>query len=213
MLLIERIPTLSIFARNHCGLDRTFTLSILRAEKNGHSRVDVMFTPVFLTGIFDSRAAVWRDLDVENGVGWKKITDRRADLCIWRQNQQTRCIFAEANLDWAAKHSFTFNAAEFAFSNFSSVPQLCSGQRQQNFVADFVIGGPANDLPFRSTAIINFTNRQAIGVRMSRRSGDLRNDHLVDVRAARFDVLSFDAGACQQFCNLFRIVWKVDELA
>ena len=32
------------------------TLSILRAEKNGHSRVEVIFTPVFLTGIFDSRA-------------------------------------------------------------------------------------------------------------------------------------------------------------
>ena len=37
MLLIERTPTLSIFARNHCGLGSTLTLSILRAEKNGHS--------------------------------------------------------------------------------------------------------------------------------------------------------------------------------
>src|SRR5258706_12894108 len=55
ILLIERTPTLSIFARNHSGLGPTFTLSILRAEKNGHSRVDVMFTPVLLTGIFDSR--------------------------------------------------------------------------------------------------------------------------------------------------------------
>ncbi len=55
MLLIERMPTLSIFARNHCGLGPTFTLSILRAEKNGHSRVAVIVTPVFLTGIFASR--------------------------------------------------------------------------------------------------------------------------------------------------------------
>ena len=47
MLLIERIPTLSIFARNHCGLGPTFTLSILRAEKNGHSRVAEIFTPAF----------------------------------------------------------------------------------------------------------------------------------------------------------------------
>ena len=39
MLLIERIPTLSILARSHCGLGPTFTFSILRAEKNGHSRV------------------------------------------------------------------------------------------------------------------------------------------------------------------------------
>ncbi len=47
MLLIERIPTLSIFDRNHCGLGPTFTLSILRAEKNGHSRVEVIVTPFF----------------------------------------------------------------------------------------------------------------------------------------------------------------------
>src|SRR5437016_2201512 len=47
MLLIERIPTLSIFARNHCGLGPTFTLSILRAEKNGHSRVAEIFTQAF----------------------------------------------------------------------------------------------------------------------------------------------------------------------
>ena len=44
MLLIERIPTLSIFARSHCGLGPTFTLSILRAEKNGHSRDAEIFT-------------------------------------------------------------------------------------------------------------------------------------------------------------------------
>ena len=37
MLLMERMPTLSILARNHCGLGPTVTLSILRAEKNGHS--------------------------------------------------------------------------------------------------------------------------------------------------------------------------------
>ncbi len=57
MLLIERIPTLSIFARNHCGLGPTFTVAILRAEKNGHSRVDVIDTPVFLTTILVSRGA------------------------------------------------------------------------------------------------------------------------------------------------------------
>jgi hypothetical protein len=37
MLLIERMPTLSIFARNQSGDGPTLTLSILRAEKNGHS--------------------------------------------------------------------------------------------------------------------------------------------------------------------------------
>ena len=142
-------------------------------------------------------AAVRRDLDIENRVRWKKITDRRANFCIWRQNQQARSIFAQAELDWTAKHSFAFNATQFTFSNFSSVRQLCSGQRKRNFVADFVIGRPANDLAFRSTAIIDFANCQAVGVRMARRSGDLRNDHLLDVRAARFDVLSLDTRARQ----------------
>src|SRR5207245_9246909 len=54
MLLIERMPTLSIFARNHCGLGPTVTWSILRREKNGHSRVEVIVTPVFLIGTLDS---------------------------------------------------------------------------------------------------------------------------------------------------------------
>ena len=45
MLLMERMPTLSTFARNHCGLGPTFTSPILRAEKNGHSRVAEIFTP------------------------------------------------------------------------------------------------------------------------------------------------------------------------
>src|SRR5262245_56690423 len=113
-------------------------------------------------------ATVWRNLDIENRVARKKIGNRRAGLCFGRQNQEARRIFAQTQLDWAAKHSFTLNAAQFTFSNFSSVRQLCSGQRQRNFVADFVIGGAANDLAFRSTAIIDFADRQAIGVRMAR---------------------------------------------
>src|SRR5260370_9306936 len=32
-------------------------------------------------------ATVWRDLDVENRIRGEKITDRRADFCIWCQNQ------------------------------------------------------------------------------------------------------------------------------
>src|SRR5439155_22481656 len=56
MLLMERMATLSLLARSHCGLGPIVTLSILRAEKKGHSRVEVIVTPVFLTGIFDSRA-------------------------------------------------------------------------------------------------------------------------------------------------------------
>ncbi len=142
-------------------------------------------------------AAVWRDLDIENRVAWKKIGKRRADLCFGRQNQKARRIFAKTQLDWAAKHSFTLNAAQVGLANLNSVGQLCARQRQRNFVSSFVIGRAANDLAFRSTAIIDFANRQAIGVRMTRRSGDLRNDHLLNVRAARFDVLGLDARACQ----------------
>jgi hypothetical protein len=40
---------------------------------------------------------------------------------------------------------------------------------------------------------------------MARRRGDLRNDHVVDLRAARLDVFGFNAGASQQFSDLFRI--------
>ena len=56
MLLIARIPTLSIFDRNHCGLGPTFTLSILRAEKNGHSRVALIVTPTDYGTCGDLRA-------------------------------------------------------------------------------------------------------------------------------------------------------------
>src|SRR6266481_1387421 len=77
-------------------------------------------------------ATVWRDLDVENRFRGEKISDRRADFCIWQQNQQARRIFAEADLDWAAKHSFGFDTAQRAFSNLSSVWQLCPRQDRKS---------------------------------------------------------------------------------
>src|SRR2546430_9500500 len=99
-------------------------------------------------------ATVWRDLDVKNRVRGEKITDRRADFCIWRQNQKTGGIFTQAELDWAAKHSFRFDTARFAFPNFSSVRQRRPRQREWNFVADFVIRRAANDFAFRAAAVI-----------------------------------------------------------
>ena len=48
---------------------------------------------------------------------------------------------------------------------------------------------------------------------MTRGRGDLRNDHLVDVRAACLDAFRFDPGASQQFGNLFRTFWKIDKFA
>src|SRR2546430_12540133 len=158
-------------------------------------------------------ATVWCDLDVENRVRREKITDRRADFGIWRQNQQAGRIFAEADLDWAAKHSFGFDTAEFAISNLSSVRQLCPWQRERYFVADFVIRRAANDLAFRAAAVVHFANCEPISIRMARRRGDFRNDHLVDLRAAGFDVLRFNAGASEQIRDLFRIFGKINKFA
>src|SRR6266581_2071786 len=111
-------------------------------------------------------ATVWRDLDVENRVRGKKITDRRADFCIPRQNQQAGRIFAEAELDWAAKHSFRFDTAQLAFSNLGSVRQFRARQRQRNLVADFVIGRATHDLAFRSASVIDFANCETISIWM-----------------------------------------------
>src|SRR5437667_583098 len=158
-------------------------------------------------------ATVRRDLDVKNRVRGKKITDRRADLCIRRQNQQAGSILADAELDWAAKHSFRFDTAQFTFSNLQSVRQFRARQRQRNFVADSVIGRAANDLAFRSAGVIDFANSQTISIWMPRRRGDLRNDYVVDLRVARLDVFGLNPSASQQIGDLFRIFWKIDEFA
>src|SRR4029453_10523045 len=139
--------------------------------------------------------------------------DGGADFCIWRQNQQAGRVFAEAEFDRAAEHSFRFDTTQFGFSNLSSIRQLYSRQRQRNLVADFVIGRAANDLAFRAAAVVHFTNCEPISIRMARRRGDLRNDHLVDLRPARLDVFGFNASAGQQFRDLVRIFWEIDEFA
>src|SRR4029453_3327602 len=99
------------------------------------------------------------------------------------------------------------------FPNLGSVRQLHAGKRERNFVTNFVIRRAADNLALRPTCVIDFANREPISVRMTRRRGDLRNDHLVDLRAARLDVFGFNTGASQQFGDLFRIVWKIDKFA
>src|SRR6476620_11976390 len=99
-------------------------------------------------------AAVWRDLDVQNRVRLEKISDRRANFCIGRQNQQTGRVFAETELDRAAKHSFRLDAAQFALSNLRSVWQLRAWKRERDFVVDFVISRAANDLAFCAGPIL-----------------------------------------------------------
>jgi len=158
-------------------------------------------------------AAVWRDLDIQDRIRWKKVGDGRANFCIGRQNQQPGRIFADTKLDRAAKHSFRLDAAQFALSNLRTVWQFRAWKRERNFIANFVICCATNNLALGAAAIVYFTDCEPIGIRMTRRRGDLRNDHLVDVRAARFDVFGFDPSASQQFGNVFRIFWKIDELA
>ena len=142
-------------------------------------------------------AAIRRDLDIQNRIRLEKIAHRRAHLCIRRQDQEAGCIFAEAQLDRAAKHSFRLDPAQFAFSNLRSVRHLRPWKREKNFVAGFVIRCPANDLALRSAPIVYFANAEPIGVRMARGRGDLRNDHGLDIRAARLDVFGFNARASQ----------------
>ena len=156
-------------------------------------------------------AAVRRNLDIKNRIAWKKVGNWRANFRFGRQNQKTGCILTETKLDRAAKHSLAFNPAQFAFSNLGPVRQLRAGHRERNFVTNFVIGRAANDLAFRPAAVIDFANCQAIGIWVARRRGDLRNDHVVDLRAACFDVFGLDAGAGKQFRDLLRIFWKVDK--
>src|SRR5215467_3065414 len=158
-------------------------------------------------------ATVWRDLDVENRIRREKIGDRRANFCIWRQNQKAGCILPETELDRATKHAFGVDAAQFALSDLRTVRELCAWKREQNFVADFKVCCTTNDLTLRAIAIVYFANGEPIGIRMTRGRGDLRNDHLVDVSAARLDLLGFYSGASQQIGNVFPFFWKIDKLA
>src|SRR5215831_9742334 len=102
-------------------------------------------------------ATVWRDLDVENRIRREKIGDRRANFCIWRQNQKAGCILPETELDRATKHPFGLDAAQFAFSNLRTVRELRAWKRERNFVADFKVCRTANDLTLRA-AIVHFAN-------------------------------------------------------
>src|SRR3954447_23781673 len=98
-------------------------------------------------------AAVRCDLDVQNRIRWKQLRDRCANFCVGWQNQQPGGIFAETELDWAAKHSLRLDAAQFALSNLGTVRQLRAWKRERDFVADFVIRCAADDLAFRAAAI------------------------------------------------------------
>jgi len=191
-----------------CGLGPTFTLSILRAEKNGHSRVALIVTPVFLIAIFDSRgvdlssagqrrqfrrqtemaqqiATVRRDLDVENRVAREQIGLARQFLL--RATNQKAEASRRGELDWAASIlPIRRRAVCFFESHFRSGATLPPATRAE-FVANFVVGRTANNWRLWA-AVIDFANSQTISIRMARRRGDLRNDYVVDLRAVRLDV-------------------------
>src|SRR5439155_19368885 len=95
-------------------------------------------------------ATVWRDLDVENRVRGKEITDRPADFRFGRQNQKTSRARAEAELEGAAKHPVAFDTAEVVFSNLSSVRQLRARKRERKLIGYFVIPRPSNGLAIRA---------------------------------------------------------------
>ena len=96
---------------------------------------------------------------------------------------------------------------------FKSSAKHCARQRERNFVADFVVLRAANDLARLSAAVIDLANAQAVGVRVWRRSVDLRDDDVVEVRTALFDSFDLDAGKREQFGQLFDARRQLDKFA
>ena len=72
-------------------------------------------------------AAIRRDFDIEDGVRREQITNRPADFCLGRQNEQPGRVLGDAKFLGAAKHSFAFDSAQFARANPEATTQLRSG--------------------------------------------------------------------------------------
>ena len=92
-----------------------------------------------------------------------------------------------------------------------SLGSTAPGQRKRHLVADFVILRAADDLPRLAGAIVHLANAQPVGIRMLRRCDDLRDDHMVEVRAARFDAFDLDAGQGEQVGQLPDVVGQFDK--
>src|SRR5438067_13776289 len=86
-------------------------------------------------------------------------------------------------------------------------------QREWNFVADLIVFCTTNDLARLSAAVIHLANTQAIRVRVLRRCSDLRDDHLVEFRAALFDSLVFDPRKGEKLGQPFNAGRQLDEFA
>ena len=121
MLLIERIPAASSFARNQSGLGPTLTFSIRRSgiERALVRRAEFAIAAVRglasasairgglqrfsgergdlarETEMAQQIAAVRRDLDIENRVRPKERSERLADFRVGRKNQKSVAIFGQ----------------------------------------------------------------------------------------------------------------------
>ena len=143
--------------------------------------------------------AVRRDFDIENGVVREKFADRGADFRLGRKDEQTGRVLRDPELFRAAKHALRFHAAQFARLDFEIVRQDRARERERHLVADFVILRSANDLARLSAAVIDLADAEPVGVWMLRRSGDLRDDNVLEIRAACFDSFDLHAGKREQF--------------
>ena len=152
----------------------TFTLSILRSEKNGHSRVAEMFTPVFVgqalrlpvgnrSGCPTRSAAIsrarpkWLSKSPRFGVistsrivslGKDRRSVRRLLLRATRSTVRTHLRRVQAQSGCKAFPPIRHRAVCSLI--FTSVRQLRAWKRERNFVADFVICRAANNLAFRA---------------------------------------------------------------
>ena len=148
MLLIERTPTLSILARNHCGLGPIFDVVDLAQRETGHSRVAVIVTPdlcragASLAGGNRSgrprRAAIsrarpkWLNRSPRLGViSTSRIASAGKMSAIGAPTfasgdkiKRPQASSPRSSSNRATKHAFGLDAAQFAFSDLHAVRQL-----------------------------------------------------------------------------------------
>ena len=157
--------------------------------------------------------AVRRDFDIENGVVREKLADRRANLRLGRQDEQTGRVLRDAEFFRAAKHPLRFHPAQFAFLDLEIARKDRARLGERHLVADIVVLCPANDLARLAAAIVDLADAEPVGIGMRRRSGDLCDDDLGKVRTARFDSFDLDPGEGEQLGKLSDVVRQLHEFA
>ena len=90
-----------------------------------------------------------RDLDFKYLLCWKKLRERRANDCIWRQDQQAHITLgplAKSQFLGAAHHPLALDASQFANLDLEVARHHGSGEGKRNLVAHFVVLRSADDL-------------------------------------------------------------------